>query len=177
MEMGLVKIGMYLMNITEIQCLMALFSHPTGRYNVWKSLANNDRNQVEPAIPKTSCGLAHSFVPKWHSEEPFCHASVAELWSCTCMFKVRKGESIQRTKWVFFLIYPWLCCNNNICFKVEIFDKMSEPGSGRCYTINNDLNQVWKTKGYHIKIFEEKSQYVFMNLKPLSQDIDIQLNA
>ena len=44
-----------------------------------KSLDNNDRNQVEPAIRKTSCGLAHSFVPKWHSEEPFCHASVAEL--------------------------------------------------------------------------------------------------
>ena len=42
---------------------------------------------------------------------------------------------------------------------------------------NNDLNQVWKTKGYQIKIFEKKSQYVFMNLKPLSQDIDIQLNA
>ena len=54
---------------------------------------------------------------------------------------------------------------------------MSEPGSGRCYTINNDLNQVWKTKGYHIKMFEKKSQYVFMNLKPLSQDIDTQLNA
>ena len=54
---------------------------------------------------------------------------------------------------------------------------MSEPGSGRCYTINNDLNQVWKTKGYHIKMFEKKSQYVFKNLKPLSQDIDIQLNA
>ena len=53
----------------------------------------------------------------------------------------------------------------------------SESGSGRCYAINNDLNQVWKTKGYHLKIFEKKSQYVFMNLKPLSQDIDIQLNA
>ena len=26
-------IEMYLMNITEIQCLMALLSHPTGRYN------------------------------------------------------------------------------------------------------------------------------------------------
>ena len=165
MEMGLVKIGMYLMNITEIQCLMALFSHPTGRYNVWKSLANNDRNQVEPAIPKTSCGLAHSFVPKWHSEEPFCHASVAELWSCTCMFRIKKVESIQRTKGVFFLIHLWLCCNNNMCFKVEIFDKMSEPGSGRCYTINNDLNQVWKTKGYHIKIFVKKSQYVFYELE------------
>ena len=31
-------IGMYLMNITEIQCLMALFSHPTGRYNVFAIL-------------------------------------------------------------------------------------------------------------------------------------------
>ena len=30
-----------------------------------KSLDNNDRDQVEPAIPKTSCGLARSFVPKW----------------------------------------------------------------------------------------------------------------
>ena len=59
-----------------------------------KSLDN--RNQVEPAIPKTSCGLAHSFVPKWHPEELLCHASVAELWSCTCMYKTEKGESIQR---------------------------------------------------------------------------------
>ena len=32
-----------------------------------KSLDNNDRNQAEPAIPKTSCGLAHSFVPKWRA--------------------------------------------------------------------------------------------------------------
>ena len=31
-------IEMYLMNITEIQCLMALFSHPTGRYNVFAIL-------------------------------------------------------------------------------------------------------------------------------------------
>ena len=71
-----------------------------------KSLDNNDRDQVEPAIPKTSCGLAHSFVPKWHSEKPFCHASVAELRSCTYMYKIKKGESIQRIKAVFFLIHP-----------------------------------------------------------------------
>ena len=32
-----------------------------------KSLDNNDRDQVEPAIPKTSCGLARSFVPKWRA--------------------------------------------------------------------------------------------------------------
>ena len=32
-----------------------------------KSLDNNDRDQVEPAIPNTSCGLARSFVPKWRA--------------------------------------------------------------------------------------------------------------
>ena len=49
-----------------------------------KSLDNNDQDQVVPAIRKTSCGLAHYYVPQYsaqkRSEEPFFHASVAELW-------------------------------------------------------------------------------------------------
>ena len=130
-----------------------------------KSLDNHDRNQVEPAIPKTSCGLAHSFVPKWHSEEPFCDASVAELWSCTSMSKIKKGESIQRIKGDFFLIHPWLCCNNNVCFKVEIFVNLVQVVVIRLTTT---WTRFEKQRGITSKYLWKSHNTFFMNLKPLS---------
>ena len=66
-----------------------------------------DQDQIEPAIRKTSCGLAHYYVPQYsaqkRSEEPFCHASVAELWR----FK-QFSESLLKKKKEFFFPNPFM---------------------------------------------------------------------
>ena len=91
-----------------------------------KSLDNNDRDQVEPAIRKTSCGLAHYYVPQYRAQKN--RFATRLLQSCEVSQDSKRWVSVLNEKQgMFLLIHPWLCCYDSviyICSEVYVFDKL-----------------------------------------------------
>ena len=115
-------------------------------------------------------------TPTWRSEEQRNRFATGVLKSRVVSQDSKRWVYWTKKKGMFFLIHPWLCCYGSLCLlqSLYIWQIEGEPGSGCCYTNNNDLNQVWESRAHHIKISDKNSPHVCINLKSLSQDINKQ---
>ena len=106
-----------------------------------KSLDNNDRDQVESAIQKTSCGLAHYYVPQYGTQRNRFAPRV--LQSCDVSEDSKRWVYWRKKRNVFpdpsMTLLLWFF-NLYLLQSLYIWQIESEPSSGRCYTNNNDLN-------------------------------------
>ena len=96
------------------------------------------------------------------------------LQSCevSSVHRIQKGESIERKKGVFFLIHPWLCCYD-LFQSLSIWQIESEPVQVVVILTTTTWTR-FENQGPITSKYLRNSPYVFINLKSLSQDINIQ---
>ena len=88
--------------------------------------------------------------------------SVKELWSFTGFKKVRLNEKKRNVSPNPSMTLLLWFCNLYLLQSLCIWQIESEPGSGRCYTNHNVLNQVWESRALisHENIWETHHMFL-----------------